>query len=162
RLRETINRGGEKISPYEIEDVLKQHGAVSEAVTFAIPHATLGHDVAAAVVLREECTVTEAEIPRFVTDRILHFKVPRQVSIVKSIRRTSTGKIQRVGLAERLGLIENHGNGSKTSKDSTAPGNELEAELAAIWSFVFGAKVGIHDDFFELGGDSIHAARIIS
>ena len=154
RLRETINRGGEKISPLEVDEVLKDHPAVSEAVAFAVPHATLGQDIAAAIVLHDGCSATEADIRRFAADRLSEFKVPRQVFIVERIPRTATGKIQRVGLDQRLGLT--------LSVEDASPKTPEEKALAEIWSLVLGANAGIHDNFFQLGGDSLQAARIVS
>ena len=104
RIREMINRGGEKVAPQEVDEVLLDHPAVAEAVTFAVPHATLGEDVAAAVVLRPHAAATPKEIRRFAIGRIADFKVPRQVLIVAEIPKGPTGKVQRIGLAAKLGL----------------------------------------------------------
>ena len=82
RIREMINRGGEKIAPQEVDEVLLEHPAVAEAVTFAVPHATLGEDVASAVVLRPDAAATPKDIRQFAIGRIADFKVPRQVLIV--------------------------------------------------------------------------------
>ena len=80
-----INRGGEKISPREVDAVLLDHPAVAEAATFAVPHASLGEDVASAVVLKPHCTATAKDIRRFASGRIADFKVPRQVLIVAEL-----------------------------------------------------------------------------
>jgi amino acid adenylation domain-containing protein len=163
RLKEMINRGGEKVSPREVDEVLLEHPAVAEAVSFAVPHATLGEDVAAAVVLREKKSVTGSELQRFAAVRIADFKVPRRVLIVDKIPKGPTGKVQRAGLAERLGLTASDGAQADVDIEYTAPRNQIEQKLVEIWSEVLGIKrVGIHDNFFYLGGDSIHAARIIS
>ena len=104
RSREIINRGGEKIAPQEVDEVLLEHPAVAEAVTFAVPHPTLGEDVASAVVLRPAATATPNDIRQFVIGRVADFKVPRQVLIVSELPKGPTGKVQRVGLAAKLGL----------------------------------------------------------
>ena len=104
RLKEIINRGGEKISPLEVDVVLMDHPAVLQAVTFAMRHDKLGEEVAAAVVLRENCPAPEAEIRAFASARLAAFKVPRRVVIVEEIPKGATGKLQRIGLAARLGL----------------------------------------------------------
>ena len=104
RLKEIINRGGEKISPLEVDDVLMDHPAVAQVVTFAMPHPKLGEDVAAAVVLREGLVVTEIEIRDFCSERLADFKVPRRVLILEEIPKGATGKLQRIGLAAKLGL----------------------------------------------------------
>lgn len=106
RLKELINRGGEKISPREIDEVLMDHPAVAQAVAFAVPHDKLGEEIAAAVVLRDGSSVTEGELRAFVGTRLADFKVPRRVVIVPEIPRGPTGKLQRTGLAKALGLAE--------------------------------------------------------
>ncbi len=104
RLKEIINRGGEKISPREVDEVLMDHPAVQQVVTFAVPHDMLGEDVAAAVVLREGATVTEKELRAFVAERLVDFKVPRKILMLDEIPKGATGKLQRIGLAQKLGL----------------------------------------------------------
>ena len=104
RLKEIINRGGEKISPLEVDGVLMDHPAVMQVITFATPHPKLGEEVAAAVVLREGQSATEREIRDFAATRMADFKVPRRVIILDDIPKGATGKLQRIGLAEKLGL----------------------------------------------------------
>ncbi|HSW52866.1 MAG TPA: acyl--CoA ligase, partial [Sulfuricaulis sp.] len=99
RLKEIINRGGEKISPREVDEVLMDHPAVQQVVTFAMPHAKLGEDVAAAVVLREGKSADEKEIREFAAKRLADFKVPRKILILEEIPKGATGKLQRIGLA---------------------------------------------------------------
>jgi acyl-CoA synthetase (AMP-forming)/AMP-acid ligase II len=100
RIKELINRGGEKIAPREIDEMLLTHPAVSEAVCFGVPHPTWGEEVAAAVVLREPAT--EAELIAYCRDRLAEFKCPKKLYIVKSIPRTATGKVQRLNVAAEL------------------------------------------------------------
>lgn len=97
RIKELINRGGEKISPREIDEVLLSHPAVAEAVCFGVPHATWGEEVAAAVVLRGEAS--ESALLAHCRDRLAEFKCPKKIHIVRSIPRTATGKIQRGAVA---------------------------------------------------------------
>ena len=104
RIKEIINRGGEKISPKEVDEVLNAHAAVKQVVTFAVAHAKLGEDVAAAVVLHEGATLTDAELREFAGASLAAFKVPRTVVFVDEIPKGSTGKLQRIGLAAKLGL----------------------------------------------------------
>jgi len=104
RLKEIINRGGEKISPAEVDGVLMDHPAVQQVVTFARPHDKLGEEVAAAVVLREGFGTDEAEIREFCAARLADFKVPRTVLFLDEIPKGPTGKMQRIGMAEKLGL----------------------------------------------------------
>ena len=104
RLKEIINRGGEKISPREVDEVLMDHPAVQQCVTFAMPHPKLGEEVAAAVVLHEGKTADESDIRSFAAEHLADFKVPRKVLILDEIPKGATGKLQRIGLAEKLGL----------------------------------------------------------
>ena len=104
RLKEIINRGGEKISPLEVDGVLLDHPAIAQVVTFALPHPKLGEEVAAAVVLKGEAT--ERDIRDFAAQRMADFKVPRKVIIMDEIPKGATGKMQRIGMAEKLGLVE--------------------------------------------------------
>ena len=104
RLKEIINRGGEKISPREVDEVLMDHPAVAQAVTFAMPHDKLGEEVAAAIVLREGQDAEEGDVREFVAAQLADFKVPRRVLILAEIPKGATGKLQRIGLAEKLGL----------------------------------------------------------
>jgi acyl-CoA synthetase (AMP-forming)/AMP-acid ligase II len=104
RLKEIINRGGEKISPREVDEVLMDHPAVAQVVTFAMPHAKLGEEVAAAIVLREGLTASEHDLREFASARLADFKVPRKLVFLDEIPKGATGKLQRIGLAEKLGL----------------------------------------------------------
>ena len=106
RLKEIINRGGEKISPLEVDGVLLDHPDIVQVVTFALPHPKLGEEVAAAVVLCEGAEVSEKDIRAFAASRMADFKVPRKVIILDEIPKGATGKMQRIGLAEKLGLVE--------------------------------------------------------
>jgi acyl-CoA synthetase (AMP-forming)/AMP-acid ligase II len=106
RLKEIINRGGEKVSPLEVDEVLMDHPAVQQVVTFAVPHAKLGEEVGAAVVLREGMACTEHELREFARQKLSDFKVPRHVVFLAEIPKGATGKLQRIGLAAKLGLGE--------------------------------------------------------
>ncbi len=101
RIKELINRGGEKISPREVDETLLRHPAVAEAVCFGVPHPVWGEEVAAAVVLREPAE--PVELLRHCRDYLADFKVPRTLHVVEAIPRTATGKIQRRHVAARFG-----------------------------------------------------------
>jgi oxalate---CoA ligase len=107
RIKEIINRGGEKISPREVDEVLLDHPAVAQAVTFALPHEKLGEEVAAAVVVAEGASVSEAELRDFARQRLADFKVPRKIVFVAEIPKGATGKLQRIGLHEKLAEVLN-------------------------------------------------------
>jgi amino acid adenylation domain-containing protein/non-ribosomal peptide synthase protein (TIGR01720 family) len=163
RLKEIINRGGEKIAPQEVDNVLMGHPAVAQAVTFAISHARLGEDLAAAVVLRQNAVATEHDIRLFAATRLAAFKVPQQVYIVEDLPKSPTGKLQRLGLAEKLGLTAPGQAQSTMQSDFSAVCTPLEELLAGLCAQVLDLEyVGIHDDFFQLGGDSILATQLVS
>jgi acyl-CoA synthetase (AMP-forming)/AMP-acid ligase II len=106
RIKDLINRGGEKIAPGEIDEVLLRHPAVAEAVAFGVPHPTWGEEVAAAVVLQSEVggSVDEKELVAFCRQRLADFKTPRRIHVVDEIPRTASGKIQRRSVAARFRL----------------------------------------------------------
>lgn len=104
RLKEIINRGGEKVSPREVDEVLLDHPAVALALTFALPHAKLGEEVAAAIVLKPGYSADEQAIRAYAAGRLADFKVPRRVVFVEQIPTGPTGKLQRIGLAQKLGM----------------------------------------------------------
>lgn len=154
RLKEIINRGGEKISPREIDEVLLDHSCVAQAVTFAMPHVTMGEDVYAAVVLRAAADVQEKELRRFALSRLTPTKVPSRIVIVAEIPKGPTGKVQRIGLHEKLSSLLN--------AEFTAPCSLLEELLSSIWAEVLKLdRVGIDDNFFQLGGDSLRATLAV-
>lgn len=154
RLKEMINRGGEKVFPREIEEALTEHPCVLEAVAFPVPHPTLGEDLAAAVVITTGSGLTESAIRIFAFERLADYKVPGQVLIVDEIPKGPTGKLQRTALAETLGKQLGH--------NYVAPRNQLERTIAGIFSGVLGLdRVGINDNFFTLGGDSISGTQVI-
>jgi acyl-CoA synthetase (AMP-forming)/AMP-acid ligase II len=104
RLKELINRGGEKISPLEIDDVLLRHPAVAEALAFAVPHKSLGEDIHAAVVLKG--AATERELRDHCAALLADFKVPRSIHILEQLPRGATGKLQRITMAKQLGIAD--------------------------------------------------------
>lgn len=159
RLKEIINRGGEKVAPKEVDEVLARHPAVAQAVAFAVPHVTLGEDLAAVVVLRAGEQVTEGELLRLAADQLVAFKVPSQILIVDEIPKGPTGKLQRIGLAEKLAdrLI------LKKQLNYVAPKTQVERQLAEIWMKVLKVNaVGIRDSFYTCGGDSLSTVVMIA
>jgi acyl-CoA synthetase (AMP-forming)/AMP-acid ligase II len=159
RSREIINRGGEKIAPQEVDEALLEHPGVAEAATFAVAHRTLGEDVAAAIVLRQPAAATPREIRDFVSGRVADFKVPRHILIVSELPKGPTGKVQRIGLAEKLGLA----SGINLPQTFVAPRTPLEKMLVGCWAEVLQVeRVGIHDDFFALGGDSLSVSHVLA
>ena len=153
RLKEIVNRGGEKISPREVDEALLEHPDVAQAVAFAVPHATLGEDLAAAVVARTGVAVDPEKLRASLFGRLSDFKVPSQILVIGSIPKGPTGKIQRTTLHEKLGSL--------LARPFQAPQTELEILIASIFSDVLACgPVGTDDNFFLLGGDSLKGARV--
>jgi amino acid adenylation domain-containing protein len=159
RTKEMINRGGEKISPREIDEALLEHPAVAQALAFAMPDARLGEDVAAAVVLREGAAATDMELREFAAARLADFKVPRRIVFLAEIPKGPTGKPQRIGLAERLHIEPE----APAAAEHVAPRTPTESMLCALWqSLLKIERVGVRDNFFDLGGDSVLAAQMLA
>jgi oxalate---CoA ligase len=154
RLKEVVNRGGEKIMPQEIDVALAGHPAVAEAAGFGVSHPTLGEDIVAAVVLRSGVSVTERELRQFVTTRVAAFKVPRRILFVERIPKGATGKPRRIALREELNVI--------WERDSLAGASGLELQLVEIWNRILQNEVGLDDDFFAAGGDSLAATVMLA
>ena len=161
RLKDIINRGGEKIAPLEVDQALLDHPSVTQAVTFPVKNDLLGEEVAAAVVTNSP--VGETELREFVFSRLAAFKVPRQILIVEEIPKGSFGKLQRSRLAELLHVAACDQDGPAEKREYVAPRTPDEMVLADIWSRILGIEVvGVEDDFFRLGGDSILATQVVS
>lgn len=160
RLKELINRGGEKISPREVDEVLLEHPKVAQAVTFAMTDPFLGEEVAAAVI-PIDAEVTEQELRHFAAGRLAHFKVPHRIVFVHEIPKGPTGKLQRIGLAERLGLME--AEIRNESIEFVSPRNSIEEIISKLWIEVLKVpEAGIYHGFMDLGGDSILATLLAS
>jgi acyl-CoA synthetase (AMP-forming)/AMP-acid ligase II len=158
RIKEIINRGGEKISPIEVDDALLRHEAVDQAVTFGMDDPRLGEEVAAAVVLAGERRPDERALQDFVAQQLAPFKVPRRIVVLDEIPKGPTGKVQRIGLAERLGVEPAPSAGLERS-----PSRFFEPHVIEIWESVLGLSgLNVSDDFFALGGDSILGAEAVA
>jgi acyl-CoA synthetase (AMP-forming)/AMP-acid ligase II/acyl carrier protein len=153
RLKEIINRGGEKVAPLEIDTVLMAHPEVHQAVAFAVPHPTLGEDIALAVVLKPGATLTRPAIREYLFERLADFKVPSQVAIVEAIPKGATGKLQRIGLVDKLA--------DKLVAAAVPPRTPIEQITAAVIQAVLGLDtLSVHDNFFMIGGDSLRGTQV--
>jgi oxalate---CoA ligase len=162
RLRERINRGGEKIAPVEVDEALLAHPAVAEAAAFGITHQRLGEDLAAVVRLRPGAAASPAELRRFVADRLAPFKVPSRFFFSDRIPRGPTGKILRARLASLLHVDEERATDAGRDEDRAA-GSKFERRVAREMAMALGrASVGLDDDFFDCGGDSVGAASLVA
>lgn len=173
RKKDVIISGGLNVASLEVEDALYEHPAVLEAAVFGVPHEVLGQDVAAAVVLRAPAQASHArtqahdtptqardaatearELQAFVRSRLGEHKVPHRVFFVESLPRNASGKVLKPELRQRFATPPAVGA-------PAAPRGDVEATVAAVWQEVLGlAEVGIHDDFFDLGGHSLAAAQV--
>jgi thioesterase domain-containing protein len=161
RLKELINRGGEKIAPREVDEVLLGHPAVRQAVCFAVPHAQLGEDVGAAVEVKPGASITAAELRAWAGARLPAFKVPRVIRVLDEIPKGPTGKLQRIGLASRLGIEPL--DDRRDDAGHVAPRSVAEAGIAEIWAELFpGVRIGVRTRFEALGGDSLLAVRMLA
>ena len=159
RLRETINRGGEKISPHEIDAVLATLPGVVEAAAFGIPHAVLGEEVVAAVV-RDRTSAVDAEgLIAEVRAQLGERRAPRRVWFVDALPRTASGKLQRAVLAA---LVSHNGVAHGDADGVVRTPTPLETALRALWTTTLRhTSVGLDDDFFMLGGDSLRGAKLL-
>lgn len=163
RLKEIINRGGEKVSPLKVEEVLMQHPGVGRAVCFPVAHPTLGEDVAAAVVPAEsgQQAIT-SELRAFAAVRLARHQVPRHIMVVDEIPADDSGKVDRRRLLQEAWLSA-PGEAMSPAPAVQAPTGVLslaETKLLEIVSNVLGqGEIGIDDDFFLEGGDSLSAAQ---
>jgi acyl-CoA synthetase (AMP-forming)/AMP-acid ligase II/thioesterase domain-containing protein len=164
RLKEMINRGGEKILPGEVDAAFESHPAVLEAAAFAVPHPTLGEDVACAIVLRAgtESQVSPRELRRYATQHLASFKVPHRIHFVDEIPRGELGKPQRWLLTERLsGRSAAAPTPAEISEQIAV--NELVFYLHEIWERILDRDdLGFDEDFFEAGGDSLAAVNMLA
>jgi acyl-CoA synthetase (AMP-forming)/AMP-acid ligase II/acyl carrier protein len=155
RLKEMINRGGEKISPREVDEALLEHPAIQQVLAFAVPHPRLGEDLAAAVVAKAGANLTEREVREFAFTKLADFKVPSQIVFLQEIPKGPTGKLQRIGLHAKLT--------DQLRTEFVAPTTPTEKQLADLWAAVLGTdRVGITENFFALGGDSLLATQVTS
>jgi oxalate---CoA ligase len=164
RRKEMINRGGKKVSPQEVDSALATHPALAEVASFAIPHRTLGEDVAAAVVLRPGAQASELDLRRFAAEQLAAYKIPRRILFVENIPRTAVGKPKRSALAEQFrDLAALPQRLHPSSPEAQRPPTAIETQVIDIWRRVLGVEqLGVEDDFFDLGGDSLSAALMLA
>ena len=162
RLKELINRGGEKVAPREVDEALLGHPDVRQASAFAIPHPRLGEEVGAAVVLRPGALATTGQLRTYVADQLEPFKVPRRIVVVDDIPRGPTGKIERRRLAASLGLDRSPA-ADEGGQPAEPPRDAHEEAVAVLWQRVLGLDElpSVTADFFDLGGDSLHATELL-
>ncbi len=155
RIKDIINRGGEKISPLEIDAVLLRHPDVVEAAAFPVPHQRLGEDVSAAVVLRSGSEVTAQQLRHFLRDELVLFKIPRRIEILERLPKGNTGKILRAALTQQFSARPEPAGDRKIY-------TPLESQIIELWARLLGREtVNPTDEFFEIGGDSLLAVQML-
>jgi oxalate---CoA ligase len=161
RIKEVINRGGQKIAPAEIDAAIMAHPAVAAAAAFPVPHPTLGDDVAAAVVLEPGATLDQKTLTASLRAKLGEAKVPRQILFVDDIPRGTTGKIQRYKLAAAFGLDRPGSTRAAPETPIEKAATRMEATLQRIWAETLKLPaVPLDEDFFALGGDSLLAVEL--
>jgi oxalate---CoA ligase len=160
RIKEIINKGGEKIAPREIDEIFLQHPAITQAASFAVPHTTLGEDIGIVMVVRKGYPVPErAELVAFAKNHCAPFKIPSHFFFRDEIPKGPTGKIRRHELA---GILVPEESGRDTGEEPGSCSDRMELQVLGIWQEVLrNHRIRADDDFFYLGGDSLQAVRII-
>ncbi|MEO8443559.1 MAG: AMP-binding protein [Gammaproteobacteria bacterium] len=155
RLKEIVNRGGEKVSPREVDEALLEHPGVAQAAAFGIPHPTLGEDLVAVVVPRGGASPGVPELREFLFARLAGHKIPSTIILVDEIPTGPTGKVQRSTL---------HGRLMHLFAAAFAPaGTDTERAIEATIRRILGCgAIGLHDNFFALGGDSLTGVQIVA
>ena len=160
RIKEMINRGGVKIIPTEVDQAALKHDAIREAVSFPLPHKTLGDDLALSVVLEAGETVSEADLKNFLTEYLVPHKIPSRIIFVDEIPKGATGKAQRRKLNQQL-QVSSLGAAEPIpfDREVNLPADTLK--MQKIWQDVLGRKkIGLDENFFALGGDSLQAVDL--
>lgn len=159
RIKEIINRGGSKIIPQDIDRILLEHPDVADAAVFAIPHRTLGEEIAAAVVPGKDRAVSERVLRAFVAQHAAAYKVPRHIMFVDALPRGATGRVQRKKLTDQFRDV------ALRAPDAPFPPPDPRAmaRLVEIWKRVLKVdQVRSTDSFYDLGGDSLSAVLMIA
>jgi len=155
RLTEIIKRGGEKVSPREIDEVFLDHPSVAEAVCFPIPDPQLGEDLAIAVVLRKGHDLSEQELQEFASSHLARHKIPTQYFIVDEIPKGPSGKPQRMGLGKDF--LDTHESVYQSTRA------QIEQRLSEVLASLLQVdKIGIHENLFELGVGSLQLIQFAS
>ena len=153
RIKDAINRGGEKISPLEIDLLLAAHPGIREAAVFPVPHPTLGEEVAVAIVANGAAP-DRSEIAAFLAGKLADYKMPRSVLVLDRLPRVPSGKLDRRALPALAA------SGARSGA-RTPPDTALARTLAVLWRRTLGVDdIAMEDDFFELGGDSLNATTL--
>ncbi len=163
RIKDVVNRGGEKIGTIEVEAALLRHPAVADACVFPLPHPTLGEEVGAAVVLSPNLVVNERELRAHARAMLTGFKVPRRIFFLSSLPKSATNKVQRGEVARICRDLADVT--ARSTVEPTQPWSHLEREIADLWKSTLNlasAQLERDDDFFLIGGDSLQAYELFA
>ena len=157
---EIINRGGQKVAPRQVEEVLHSHPEVAEAIAFPIPHDRLGEDVGAAVTLKGGAKVTPVELRQFASERLARFKVPSVIRVITQIPKDANGIVSRAEIANAIARSEPQQISEiKRAQAATA----LERKLSQLWAELLELDhVGVDEDVFALGADSLTITQMLA
>jgi amino acid adenylation domain-containing protein len=162
RIKDIIDRGGQKVAPAEVEQALLGHPDVVDAAVFSVPHRRLGADVAAAIVLREGAQLSAGSLRDFVRRRLARFKVPGVIRFVPQIPKGPAGKIKRDELVSAFSMTQPTARVERAGK-LAAPRSELERQLANAWRELLELnRISIDEDVFALGADSLTVTQMLS
>ena len=156
RIKDVINRGGQKVSPLEVEEVLLGHPAVLEAGVFAVPHPKLGENVAAVVVLRPNSEATSDQLRQFARKRLAAYKVPSLIRSVAALPKGASGKVKRNALAELISATR------RRRRDAAAAQRAGDPARGDLGQSAGAAEVGVDQDVFALGADSLAVTQMRS
>jgi len=157
RLKELINRGGEKINMQEVDDAIQSIEGIHQAACFAIPHPTLGEDIAAAIVSMPEANFSIETVRKELHEQLSGFKIPRKIIIMDELPRNAVGKINRKVLRDQAMQRL-----ATKNIDKVENLNGVETKIADVWSRILNiSDIGPEDDFISLGGDSLAGLRMV-
>ncbi len=153
RIKEQINRGGQKLAPREIDRLVENWPEVKEAAAFGITHSSLGEEVALAIVIEDGVTLTDSEIRERLSGSLASYKLPKLIFRMSGLPRNESGKLQRHLISKQI---------PREKPTISLPKTDTEKKIHKIWSQLLQVDhVGLDDDFFELGGDSISATTML-
>jgi amino acid adenylation domain-containing protein len=159
RIKDVINRGGQQVSPVEVEEALLSHPDVLEAGAFAIPHKKLGENVAAVVVLRPNSEVSTHKLRDFARKRLAAYKIPGLIRIVPEIPKGASGKIKRAALADAVLSTP----AAERNDKASPPRSKMESQLSSMWAQLLELRqINVDEDVFALGADSLTVAQMLS
>ena len=163
RLKEQINRAGEKISPREVEEVALDHPSIVEAVVFGVPDHVLGEDIVLAVVLEPGASLDVPGLRTQLGSRLAAYKVPRRIIAVEGIPKSDAGKPQRSRLSDEY-AAGRFGGGPIVEAEAPSQLRSVEQQLARIWVAVLNLASPPRpgDRFFDLGGDSLAVMGLVA